>query len=27
VILWVLILRARYLTAYPVVTSIRGARA
>ena len=27
VILWVLILRARYLSAYPVVTSIRGARA
>lgn len=24
VILWVLILRARYLTAYPIVTSIRG---
>ena len=27
VILWVLILRARHLAAYPVVTSIRGARA
>ena len=27
VILWVLILRARHLSAYPVVTSIRGARA
>ena len=27
VILWVLILRARYLSAYPVVTSILGARA
>jgi len=27
VILWVLILRARYLTLYPIATSIRGARA
>ncbi|HSG55700.1 MAG TPA: COX15/CtaA family protein, partial [Paracoccaceae bacterium] len=27
VILWVLILRARHLAAFPVVTSIRGARA